>query len=72
MKCSSELLIYCRANKPVHEKTNKTTCVSGKDSDQIWYTVKPVDKTKILMTNGSLMNVESIAECFTWNIQQYF
>ena len=34
-------------------------------------TVKPVlnihskiDKTKILMTNGSLMKVESIAECF--------
>ena len=37
------------------------------------YTVKPVlsghskiDKTKILMTNGSLMKVESIAEC-SWN-----
>ena len=34
-------------------------------------TVKPVlsghsktDKTKVLKTNGSLMNVESIAECF--------
>ena len=41
------------------------------------YTVKPVlrdhskiDKTKILMTNGSLMKVESIAEC--WSILQYF
>ena len=35
------------------------------------YTVKPVlrghskiDKTKVLKTNGSLMKVESIAECF--------
>ena len=30
------------------------------------------DKTKILMTNGSLMKVESIAECSPWSILQYF
>ena len=42
-------------------------------------TVKPVlsghsklDKTKILMTNGSFMKVESIAECSPWSILQYF
>ena len=42
-------------------------------------TVKPVlsgysktDKTKIFMTNGSLMKVESIAECSLWSILQYF
>ena len=42
-------------------------------------TVEPVlnghskmDKTKILMTNGSLMKVESIAECSPWSILQYF
>ena len=42
-------------------------------------TVKPVlsghskiDKTKILMTNGGLMKVESIAECSPWSIMQYF
>ena len=42
-------------------------------------TVKPVlsshskiDKTKILMANGSLMKVESIAECSPWSILQYF
>ena len=42
-------------------------------------TVKPVlgghskiDKTNNLMTNGSLMKVESIAECSTWSILQYF
>ena len=27
---------------------------------------------KILMTNGSLMKVESIAECSPWSILQYF
>ena len=42
-------------------------------------TVKPVlsryskiDKSKILVTNGSLMNVESIAECSKGSILQYF
>ena len=42
-------------------------------------TVKPVlsghskiDKTKVLKTNGSLMKVESIAECSSWSILQYF
>ena len=42
-------------------------------------TVKPVlsshskiDKTKTLMINGSLMKVESIAECSHWSILQYF
>ena len=41
-------------------------------------TVKPVlsghskiDKTKFLMTNGSLMKVKSIAECSKWSILQY-
>ena len=31
-----------------------------------------IDKTKILMTNGSSMQVESIAECSPWSILQYF
>ena len=41
------------------------------------YTVKlvlsshsKIDITKSLMTNGSLMKVESIAECSRWNILQ--
>ena len=29
------------------------------------------DKTKVLMTNGSLMKVKSIAECSHWSILQY-
>ena len=43
------------------------------------HTVKPVynshsetDKTEILMTNGSLMKVKSIAEYSPWSILQYF
>ena len=43
----------------------------------MYNTVKPVlsshskiDKTKVLKTNGSLMKVESIAEC-SWSILQY-
>ena len=42
-------------------------------------TVKPVlnghfkiDKTNVLMENGSLMKVKSIAECSRWSILQYF
>ena len=31
-----------------------------------------IDKAKILMTNGSLMKVEIIAECSPWSILQYF
>ena len=31
-----------------------------------------IDKTKILMTVGSLMKVNSIAECSPWSILQYF
>ena len=45
----------------------------------ICYAVKPVlsghlkiDKTKVLMTNGSLMKVKSITECSPWSILQYF
>ena len=42
-------------------------------------TVKPVvsghlkiDKTRMLITNGTLMKVKSIAECSPWSILQYF
>ena len=30
-----------------------------------------IDKAKVLMENGSLMKVESIAECSPWSILQY-
>ena len=31
-----------------------------------------IDKTKVLVENGSLMKVKSIAECSPWSILQYF
>ena len=46
---------------------------------EITITAKPVlsghskiDKTKVLMTNGGLMKVKSIAGCSSWSILQYF
>ena len=46
---------------------------------QSTFTLKPVlrshskmDETKILMTDGSLMKVKSIAEYSPWSILQYF
>ena len=46
---------------------------------KIQNTVKPVlsdhsktDKTKTLMTYGTLIKVESIADCSPWSILQYF
>ena len=44
------------------EKENSKTCLK--------WPLK-IDKTKILMTNGSLMMVESIAECSKGSILQY-
>ena len=31
-----------------------------------------IDETKIFMTNGSLIKVESIAECSPWNFYKTF
>ena len=46
-----------------YTKANSKTCVK-----------RPlkIDKTKILMTNGTLMKVKSIAECSKGSILQYF
>ena len=47
-----------------HRKTlYSKACLSGHSE---------IDKTKILMENGSLMKVKSIAECSHWSILQYF
>ena len=73
-----ELKIVERDIKHQHKQTmggyNYSTCAVNQAN-----TVKPVlsshskiDKTKVLMTNGSLMKVESIAECSPWSILQYF
>ena len=62
--------------------TNIYVSPTAESRVKIWplkYTVKSVlsghlkkDKTKILMTYGSLMKVKSIAECSPWSILQYF
>ena len=71
IKLQYSMVIVCEVNNflKVKYRTNRT--ISG--------TVKPVlsghskiDKTKIVMTKGSLMKVESIAECSPWNILQHF
>ena len=38
----------------------------------VWKGHSKIDKTKVLMTTGSLMKVESIAECSLWSILQNF
>ena len=50
----------------------------GCNDDRFKYTVNPVlsdhlkiDKTKVLMENGSLMHVGSNAECSPWSILHY-
>ena len=71
---SGSKICVCTPGYSFQSSTN--TCVS---SEFFFIIVKPVlsghlklDKTKTLMTNGSLMQVESIAECSTWSILQYF
>ena len=51
--------------RPTFDKLNCTvkTVLSGHSK---------MDKTKISMTNGSLMKVKSIAECSPWSNLQYF
>ena len=70
----------------VDQRRSRQACTNAKTRQGInWLhaqfqcTVKPVlsghskiDKTQILMANGSLMKVESIAECSHWSILQYF
>ena len=41
-----------------------------KNLNKIQYNHSQTDKTKKLMTNGSFMKVESIAECSPWSILQ--
>ena len=60
-------------------KYNHTNVYMEAPSNEKRVTVKPVyndlskvDKTKILMTNCSLMKVQCIAECSPWSILQFF
>ena len=75
-------LVICSGFLPRSERLNQVPTVTLQCkitlTKVIRHTVKPVlsslskiDKTKILMTNGSIM-VKSIAECSHWSILQYF
>ena len=77
---SKEILVHVVLCPGIWYKEVK---ISGLSEKMIIYnnkiTVKPVlsghskiDKTKILMTNGSLMKVKSISEYSPWSILQYF
>ena len=69
-------LIMC--NKTQHKEHRKLFSSSSVEgwAQKFGLTVlsghSKIDKTKILMTNGSLMKVKCIAECSPWSILQYF
>ena len=71
-------ILLCLLN--ISDKLFSILAIGFRDVLSFIYTAKPVqsshskiDKTKFLMTNGSLMlKVESIAECSPWSILQYF
>ena len=68
MPCWKQLFYFCIALKifcnSILRKTMSVKSVLSGHSK--------IDKIKVLMQNGSLMKVESIAECFPWSILQYF
>ena len=66
-------------NKKKYSSYSKTTnstiqkvCVGCQYSKACLKQPLKKDKTKILMTNGSLMKVKRIAECSTWSIRNTF
>ena len=63
-------IITCRAREPA------VPIIFGKEKGSYCKTCvkRPlkIDKTNVLMTTGSLIKVESIAECSLWSILQYF
>ena len=74
IKLTKALIRLCRF-ACVYMQAEITLCNNNYIGKQ--YIVKPVlsgypkiDKTKILMTNGSLMKVESIVKCSPWSILQ--
>ena len=67
----------CLAQGPQRSDASKARTHCPSVSSQAlyhWATALPsnIDKTKVLMTNGSLMKVESIAKCSFRSILQYF
>ena len=61
--------LYATAKRKIQICSNKheTSLVTPVLSDH-----SKTDKTRMLMTNCTLMKVETIAECSPWSILQYF
>ena len=55
-----------------HNEAVRLRCYDSKYSKTCLKRPLKIDKTKILMTNGSFMKVESIAKCSPWSILKYF
>ena len=72
-------IIYSSPDHQLEDSFLRNSTVKELNNQFLIHTVKPVfsghskiDKTKILMTNGSLMQVKNIAECTKVSILQYF
>ena len=56
----------------IHCSNMCTELQSGATLNPVLSGHSKIDKTNILMAIGSLMKVESVAECSPWSILQYF
>ena len=63
---------YSSYNSESTNSTKQKVRVGSQNSKTCHKQPLKKDKTKILITNCSLMKVKSIAECPTWSILQYF
>ena len=70
--CYNEVCCNGTARYIISDKIKWTDQYKGSTLKPVVSGRSKIDKTKILMTNGSLMKVESIAECSLWSILQYF
>ena len=51
-----------------HSEMTQKTCIKHGTVKAVVSGLFKIDKTKVFMKNGSLMQVESIAECSPWSI----
>ena len=62
----------CLAQGPQRSDAGEARTCDPSVSSQVLSGHLKVDKTMVLMKNGSIMKVESIAECSLWSILQCF
>ena len=66
------MLILRKKKQQATKKHAKLPSMQKVTVKLVWNGHSKMDITMILMTNGSLMKVKSIAECAPWGILQYF